>query len=552
MRNRAAILVSLAATLLAAAATPALADDVVADDLTRDTPIAARSGVLAWSRYDEASGHYSLMLEGDGAAARAPIAPSLRPFDVSLGSDRRGRLVALYTRCATAKGKRCDVYRYDVRTATEVKVKAVSGPTEDEAWPVQSGDLLAFARRRPFGLPKRAEIRDCDLIFVKRLSSRAPSRRLDRGACSKTTGLSIRGTRIVQVTVGSPPTETRFASQVRLLSARGGAVKVLARRAFGEESNIFGSPSQSATSIWLTHTGAHTTPSFARLDIASRRLTEVPARIGISGSFARDEQQGTFFYVETPESFSEDCGDAGSAPCRLTRADPSPFSTAERVLTPVMSIASSANTGKAVFGDPFAVSGRLTRTVVRRGQVLRSNPIAGARVRLLRRVPDSSRPDGLKEGFEPTALMAITGADGGWTIPIAVPPARPWFSAVTEGQPERTFAGRGTVGSVDARITLTVAGGTFAGTVTPAQPGRTVKVQRLVKRTCQTATSGQQFCQEQWATVADAPLNAAGTGFAATVAAPAPGIYTAALPFADQQADPEAYAGRSPEITIGG
>lgn len=552
MRNRAAILISLAATVLAAAATPALADDVVADDLIRDTPIAARSGVLAWSRYDAASGRYNLMLKGAGAAAKAPIAGALQPFDVSLGNDRRGRLVALYTRCATAKGKRCDVYRYDVRTATEQKVKSVSGPSEDEAWPVQAGDLLAFARRRPFGLSKRAEIRDCDLVFVKRLSSRAPSKRLDRGACSRTTGLSIRGTRIVQVTFGSPPSATRFASQVRLLSARGGAVKVLAQQSSGEESNAFAAPSQSAGSIWLTRTGVHPKPSFVRLDIATRRLTEVQSRVGLSGFFARDEQQGTFFYVETPERFAQDCGDAGSAPCRLTRAGASPFSSAERVLTPAMTITSSANAGKAIFGDPFTVSGRLTRTVVSRGTVVRTDPVPSTIVRLLRRVADPSRPDSLKEGFQPTALTAVTGSDGGWSIPIALPPARPWFSAVTEGRPERTFAGRGTVGSVEARITLNVAGGTFAGTVLPAQPGRTAKIQRLVKRACQKAMSGQQFCQEQWATVADAPLNAAGTAFAATVASPAPGIYTAALPFADQQANPEAYAGRSPEVPIGG
>lgn len=547
------LLLSLTAALIAAAAaaTPALADDVVADDLTRDTPIAARSGVLAWSHFDAATGRYRLMLKGAGAAAQAPIAGSLQPFDVSLGNDRRGRLVALYTRCATAKGKRCDVYRYDVRSGAEQKVKSVSGPSEDEAWPVQAGDLLAFARRRPFGASKRAEIRDCDLIFIKRLSSRAPSRRLDRGACSRTTGLSIRGTRIVQVTFGSPP-GTRFASQVRLLSARGGAVKVLARQSSGEESNRFESPSQSATSIWLTRTGVHPTHSFVRLDIASRRLTEVPARVGLSGSFARDEKQGTFFYVETPERFAQDCSDAGSAPCRLTRAGPSPFSSAERVLTPVMTISSSANAGKSIWGDPFTVSGRLTRTVVRRGVMLRANPLAGTIVRLLRRVEDPSQPGGLREGFQPTNLVAVTGADGGWSIPIALPPARPWFSAVTEGRPERTFAGRGTVGSVEARITLNVAGGTFAGAVAPAQPGRTVKIQRLAKRTCQTAQSGQRICQDEWTTVADAPLNAAGTAFAATVASPAAGIYTAALPFADQQANPDAFAGRSPEVTVGG
>jgi len=345
----------------------------------------------------------------------APIAGSRTPFDVSLGRNRRGRLVALYTRCQTAKGKRCDVYRYDVGSGAEQKLNSDSGPAEDEAWPVQEGDLLAFARRRPFGLSKNAEIRDCDLIFVKRLSSRAPSKRLDRGACSRTTGISIRGTRIVQVTFGSPP-GTRFASQVRLLSARGGAVKVLARQSSGEESNLFASPSQSASSIWLTRTGVHPTHAFVRIDIASRRLTEVPARIGLSGSLARDALSGAIYYVETPERFAQDCSEAASAPCRLTRATPSPFSTRERTLAPVMSITSSANAGKAIFGDPFVVSGRLTRTVVSRGRVLRAAPVAGAVVRLLRRVEDPAAVGSLKEGFQPTLLLAVTDAEHGTAI----------------------------------------------------------------------------------------------------------------------------------------
>ena len=550
MRNRAGLLLLVTATLAAAATTPALADDVVADDLTRDTPIAANSGFVAWSRYDADAGRYRLMIKGDGAAAQAPIAGSLQPFDVSLGSDRRGRLVALYTRCATAEGKRCDVYRYDVQTAREQKVSSVSGPSEDEAWPVQEGDLLAFARRRPFGASKRVEIRDCDLIFVKRLSSRAPSKRLDRGACSKTMGLSIRGTRIVQVTFGSPP-GTRFASQVRLLSARGGAVEVLARQSSGEESNQFASPSQTASSIWLTRTGVHPTHSFVRLEIASRRLTEIPARVGLSGAFARDER-GAFWYVETPERFAQECTEAAGAPCRLTRSSSSPFSSSPRVLTPTMSITSPANAGVATFGDPFVVSGRLARTVVRRGLVVGTNSVSGAVVRLLRRVDDPSSPGPLKERFLPTPLLAVTDAAGNWSIPIAVPPARPWYSAVTEGRPERTFAGRGTVGTVDARITLSFAGGVFAGSVTPAQPGRTVMIQRLRGRVRQTPTSGGHVYVDQWTTVAGAPLAGAGTSYAAAFAAPPPGSYTAVLGFSDPKSDPEGYGGRSPQIMIPG
>jgi hypothetical protein len=159
------------------------------------------------------------VLQTATSRALAPIAASLEPFDVSLGTDRQGRAVALYSRCATAKNTGCDVYRYRLGSAGEQKIRAVSGPTEDEAWPAESGDLLTFVRRRDHGAPKNAEIDDCDLIYVKRLSSKAPSKRLDRGSCGRTTGLSIRGERIVQVTFGSPP-GTRFDARSRPRSAR--------------------------------------------------------------------------------------------------------------------------------------------------------------------------------------------------------------------------------------------------------------------------------------------------------------------------------------------
>src|SRR5687767_14059742 len=111
------------------------ADDIVAD-LARDTPISAYGGALAWSSYDEATQRYALVIRqgGDTAVARMPTAP--RAFDVILGSDTRGRPVALYTRCRTAT-RGCDVYRYDLRTRREATLRSVSSASYDEAWPAQ-------------------------------------------------------------------------------------------------------------------------------------------------------------------------------------------------------------------------------------------------------------------------------------------------------------------------------------------------------------------------------------------------------------------------------
>ena len=86
-----------------------------------------------------------------------------------------------------------------------------------------------------------------------------------------------------------------------------------------------------------------------------------------------------------------------------------------------------------------------------------------------------------------------------------------------------------------------------------AQPGRSVRIQIRTKRTCSTPPpNGPTICTDEYATVARAPLDAAGTAFVAANARIVPGVYTAALSVADQRADPDAYSGRSPEVVVGG
>jgi hypothetical protein len=536
--TRLAAACALAVLAALAVSVPARADTAVVE-LQRTTPIAAYAGSVAWSAFDRPSGRYRLMVRTPAGTQAAAVAPSSVPFDVSLGSDARGRIVALYTRCAPG----CDVYRYDVVARRETLVRAVSSPNEDEARPAQWRDRIAFVRRHPTG--GTGELKDCDVPFVRDLTSARPSRRLDRGSCGRADGMSIRGTRIIEVTVGSPP-HTRFASQVRRLSAGGGPVRVLAAQTFGEESNLFASPTQSARSVWVTRVGAHPAPAFVRLDAATGSRTEVAARTGLLGPAARDER-GAFWYVEG-QGFDAGCGNP--VPCRLARASASPFSAAPRTLTPRLTISAPSDTVPGpLWTDPFVLSGRLTATVVAGGRVVATEPVAGVPVALLARVDDPAAP-GLHEGFAPTGTSTATRADGTWSIALPDPPSKPWFSAVTRGPGVPTYAGRGTVGTVQARITLDVRGSAFSGTVTPAQPGRVVRLQRLASRHCETTVSGQPFCQDVWTDVAPAALDAAGTGFAATVADPAAGTYRAALPFSSEDG-PRAYAGASPDTPVG-
>lgn len=424
--------VALAAALPAVAlATPA-ADKLVAE-LARDTPIAAYGGALAWSRYDSVSGRYRLVVAAPGSApAEAPVAPARRPFDVSIGPDTRNRPVVLYTRCAKRDGTRdCDIHRYDIGARRERRL-GLSSPREDEAWPVQWGARVAFVRRQRSG--GRGEIADCDVPFVKIISSKRPARRLDRGSCGFTTGMSIRRDRIIQVTFGSPP-GTRFDSQVRSLSVRGGRMRLLARQGSGEESNRFSSPSQSASSVWLTRSGANPLPAFVRIDVRSGRKREVRARTRLTGPLARDER-GRFYYVEG-DAFDEDCMMAAAVPCRLVRAGVDPFSSRRRALLPTLTIGGP----QASPGDPYVLSGRLYRTVVGAGKVVRLDGLSGVQIELLRVVLTPLPGGDQRASFQPTGVLLATGADGRWSHTVADPGQRPWFAAVTRSaQVPTTYA----------------------------------------------------------------------------------------------------------------
>jgi hypothetical protein len=426
------------ATLMAPAAASA---DTVVTELTRDTPIAAHGGVVAWSAFDAASGRYRLVVRRGDQAAPAPIAGSRRAFDVSLGPDARGRVVALYTRCRTPNHG-CDVYRYDVGARSERKVAAVSSTARDEAWPVQWGDRLAFVRRAWAYVPDpvvapgvpgkrgRGERVRCDVPYVKTLSARAPSRRLDRGLCAETTGMSIRGDSIVQVTdfyVDFNAAET----QVRRLRARGGAARVLARAPGGLGGySRFSSPSQSASAVWLTRTGFRegVPTGFLRIDVASRRLTVINPNVPLAGRVARDER-GTFWYVQGPEPGWDYHGEppfctSELQPCRLVRASASPFSPATRALMPQVrvSVAGSGHIGVRP-GEPVVLSGGISRPIVRGSTVVGSKPLPHISLELMR----NDTEDGVGP-FMATGLTTTTDQAGRWAFSLSQPPASAFFA----------------------------------------------------------------------------------------------------------------------------
>ena len=92
-------LVSALAALALIPAASAAADQPIAE-IGRESPIAAYAGWEAWSAFDEASGSYALTLrDPQGTVKAAPLAPSDEPWDVSLGPDAHGDVVAVYRSC---------------------------------------------------------------------------------------------------------------------------------------------------------------------------------------------------------------------------------------------------------------------------------------------------------------------------------------------------------------------------------------------------------------------------------------------------------------------
>jgi hypothetical protein len=560
-RRRTLLAVCVVAAL---AATASAGADEIVTELARDTPIAAYGGALAWSAYDQAADRYALVISRDGVTAPARIARARRAFDVSLGPDSRGRTVALYTRCTSAN-RGCDVYRYDLRTRRESKVRSVSSPSEDEAWPAQWRGRIAFSRRAETRVVsgfdhrpdprRRGPVFDCDIPYVKTLASRAPSRRLDRSPCGATAGIAIRGETIVHVS-GVSQGGAGSESQVLLLRARGGAARVLARTGGGEGGfSPFVSPNLSASSVWLTRTGQRqgVTPGFVRIDLGSGRLTTIPPNLNLAGRVARDER-GRFWYVQGPEPDFDYHAEPPFCtspldPCRLVRASASPFSTAPRTLLPRLSIDNGFLFAFAT--DPPRLIGVLTRAVVRGGAVARREPLAGVAVSLLR-TADIARPG----PFAATGLTATTDAAGRVVFTLTSPPPE---IALAVFAPALEAASIVVDVHSAARIALSAGGRTLTGTVAPSQPGRSVAIQRFSVDAGGRLPNGMQVCpapatprncsDEAWATVAQAPLDATGTSFSAVVGAA--GAYRAFLPTdPDPFGHARAYGGVSDAVPV--
>jgi hypothetical protein len=425
-------LVPALAVLALVPAAPASADKAIAE-LGRETPIAAYGGWEAWSAFDEASGTYALTLRDPGGTVKqAPLAPANKPWDVALGPDANGDVVAIYRGC-DADG--CDLRRLYVATGRDQALRSVSSPSYDEATPAIWRSTVVFTRH----------VGRCDIPYVKDLRSSRPSRRLLKRKCLTTpTGhTAIRASRIVISSVDLSHTDPagagRKTAELRLyISTRAGS-KVLDHTSFGEESNLFGQVALDGHFAYTLHYGVHPTHAFVRvpLSMSGGAPEELRTFHEVTGAFAKPAASDAI-YVERQGGEESGCDGFTDVPCHLVYAQSSPWQ-GQRTLTPELTV---GYIGQPRRGQPLTFSGVLTQSTAAGNAIASTTPLGGVTVELYHRT--GSNP----ERFEPTGLRASTDANGHYEIVLPAVGADPWYTAVASTFEIATWAGRGTVGSV--------------------------------------------------------------------------------------------------------
>jgi len=125
--------------------------------------VAAFGSYAAWSVIDRATGRYALMIY-DGKQLRRVRGRERRvPFDGDLGTDARGRVKAVYSRCATDPaavfgapfGRRCRLYMADAVTRTERRLTIAHPASASDTQPTLWRGKLAFSRAYPEVTPRR-------------------------------------------------------------------------------------------------------------------------------------------------------------------------------------------------------------------------------------------------------------------------------------------------------------------------------------------------------------------------------------------------------------
>src|SRR3954447_13211520 len=106
----------------------------------------AFGGWMAWLRPHAAHGRHRLVVMSPGGARRVvPIAPRARTADFDLGSDGKGRVALVLSRCGSGPGS-CDLSLVSLTTGREQRIANASARGLDERTPTLWRGRVAWTR----------------------------------------------------------------------------------------------------------------------------------------------------------------------------------------------------------------------------------------------------------------------------------------------------------------------------------------------------------------------------------------------------------------------
>lgn len=460
--RRVLLTVPLLCALPLAVAQGARADDVVGG-VEAATPVVADAGYAVWRGDD---GRLRVRHGDDAVRVTLLRPPRSAPFDAGVSPQGGDRAQVVWAESCSTRAKTCVVRAATITAASVGKARVLQhiayrgGGSPAVA---TDGSRLAYAVRTG----------SCDVPY-------AGSRRLDRGHCARIAQLDVAEG---QVAVLAAPTATPRATEARVVRWSGGPSRTLQRESQGEESNYIGSVSLDRGSLFTARAGIRQANVYVKLALTGGGRSEARAFVTLQGAFARDAGKTYYLQVVDYESVGE-CG------C-LVVAGQDPFTTPHRMLAPDVTL---AVTPQPLYVDsaPVATVTVDRRIASRNGVSAGRSPVVGAAVELLLSVPtDQQAP---LPAPQPTGATATTGPDG--VARIAVPgAAKPYRYLAAVARPA---AGADvpiptsviTYMPAYARITATaatrLADGRLqvTGTISPALPGRKVRLDRKLGRVC--------------------------------------------------------------------
>jgi hypothetical protein len=238
MRPRIALTLLTASAVLAAAATPAAADTTLATGLpdTVRVSMSPDGATLAWSA-PTADGRWKLVLHRGGVTQDAAVRTASAPFDVDLGTDGAGRLVATYSRCASRSPlscpRGCDPYVYEVTARTERRIPGLGRGDNSDYLPTASFGRVAFARSVD-GARANLLRRGLDGGTLQRMPGGLQNR--DRRTGPRALDLGRRGLAVAWVTRGPAGDDFPYGVQEARYDALRGGHRLMARYVQGNVS----------------------------------------------------------------------------------------------------------------------------------------------------------------------------------------------------------------------------------------------------------------------------------------------------------------------------